>query len=58
MKWWLFFNFFIMANTDILCSLTFGQLETQTLGGVGNLKFSSMIDIYKMAAIFQFFYNG
>ena len=31
--------------------------ETQTLG-VGNLKFFCMIDINKMAAIFQFFHNG
>ena len=40
-KWWPFFNFFIMANTDIPFPLTFEKPETQTLGGggVGNLKF-------------------
>ena len=36
------------------------HLENQRpkLWGVGNLKFFHMIDIYEMAAIFQFFHNG
>ena len=58
MKWQSFFNFFIMANTDILFLLTLGKPETQTFGGVSNLKFfRTMIDINEMAAIFQFFHN-
>ena len=60
MKWQPFFNFFIMANADILFLLTLDKPETQTLGGggFGNLKFFCIIDIYIMAAIFQFFHNG
>ena len=54
MKWQPFFNFFILADTDILVPATFRKPETQTLG-VGNLKFFRTIDIYEMAAIFQFF---
>ena len=34
------------------------KLETQTLGGVGNLKFFCTINIKEMAAILQFFHNG
>ena len=57
MKWWPFFNFFIMANTDILFPSTLGKLETQTLGGGGgNLKFSCMINIFtKWWPFFNFF---
>ena len=58
MKWWPFFNIFIMADTDIRFLLTFGILEAQTLGEVSNLKFFCMIDIYEMVAIFQYFHNG
>ena len=47
-----------MANADILFLLTLGKPDTQTLGGVGNLTFFHMININKMAAIFQFFHNG
>ena len=32
-KWQHFFNFFIMANADILFLLTLRKPETQTLGG-------------------------
>ena len=52
------FNFFIMADADILFSLTLGKPETQTLGSVSNWKFFSTINIKEMAAIFQFFHNG
>ena len=46
-----------MVETDILFLLTLRKIETQTLGrGVSNLKF--LQNIYKMAAIFQFFHNG
>ena len=58
MKGWPFFNFFIMADTDIPFLLTLRKPETQTLGGVSNWKFFCMIDIKEMAAIFQFFHNG
>ena len=34
MKWWPFFNFFIMADTDIPFPLKHKKLETQTLTGV------------------------
>ena len=47
-----------MADTDIPFPLTLRKPETQTLGGVGNLKFFHTMDINKMAAIFQFFHNG
>ena len=57
-KWQPFFNLFIMADTDIPFPLTLRKLETQTLGGVGNLKFFHMINIEEMAAIFQFFHNA
>ena len=57
-KWQPFFNFFIMVNPDILFPLTLGKLETQTWGGVSNLKIFHMIEIKEMAAIFQFFHNG
>ena len=46
-----------MADTDIPFPLTLETLKTQTLR-VAHLKFFRMIDIYKMAAIFQFFHNG
>ena len=46
-----------MADTDIPFPLTLGKLETQTLGGVSNLKFFCMIDINKKVVIFQFFHN-
>ena len=52
MKWWPYFDFFIMANTDIPFLLTLRKPETQTLGGVGNLKFFCTMHIYEMAAIF------
>ena len=52
------FQFFIMANADIPFPLTLGKPDTQTFGGVGNLKFSHMININEMAVIFQFFHNG
>ena len=58
MKWEPFFNFFIMADTDIPFLLTPRKPETQTLGGVGNLKFFRTIDINEMRAIFQYFHNG
>ena len=44
-----------MAETDILFLSTLRKPETQTLGGVSNLKFLHVTHIYKMAAIFQFF---
>ena len=56
MKWQPFFNFFIMPDADILFLSTLGKQETQTLGGVGNLKFFHMIDIYEVAAIFCHFF--
>ena len=55
MKWQPFFNFFIMANTDIPFLSTLGKPETLTLGGGQNLKFFHMIDINEMAVIFNFF---
>ena len=58
MKWQPFLNFFIMADSDIPFLSTLGKPETQTLGGVSNLKFFCMININEMAAIFQFFHNG
>ena len=57
-KWQPFFKFFIMADIDIPFPLTLGKPETQFLGEASNLKFFHMIDIYEMAAIFQFFHNG
>ena len=57
-KWEPFFNFFIMAQTDIPFLLTPRKPETQTLGGICNLKFFHTIDINEMRAIFQFFHNG
>ena len=57
-KWQPFFNFFIMANADILFPSTLGKPETQTFGGVSNLKFFHTIDINEIAVIFQFFHNG
>ena len=42
------FLFFIMANTDIPFPSTLRKLETQTLQGFSNLKFSHMIDIYEI----------
>ena len=53
-KWQPFFNFFIMANTDILFPLT----GDPNFGGVGNLTFFCTINIKEMATIFQFFHNG
>ena len=53
-----FFNFFIMADANILFLPTLGKLKTQTLGGVSNWNFFCMIDIKEIAAIFQFFHNG
>ena len=48
-----------MANADIPFLLTLRKPETQTLGGgVGKLKFFHTINIYEMAAIFQFFHNS
>ena len=47
--------FFIMADSDIPFPLTLGKKETQPFGGISNLKFFCMADIYEMAAIFQFF---
>ena len=44
-----------MADADIPFPSTLGKPETQTWGRVGNLNFFHTIDIYKMAAIFQFF---
>ena len=58
MKWQPFFNFFIVANADIPFQLTLRKPETQTLREVSNLNFFCMIDINKIAAIFQFFDNG
>ena len=54
----IFQFFYNMANTDILFLLTLRKPETQTYGGVSNLKFFRTIDINEMAAIFQFFHNG
>ena len=47
-----------MADTDIPFLSTLGKPETQTLGGVSNLKFFCMIEIYDMAATFIFFHSG
>ena len=44
-----------MPDADIPFLSTLGKPETQTLEGVGNLKFFHMIDIYKIVLIFQFF---
>ena len=55
MKWHPFFNFFIMADTDMSFSLIFRKLETQTFDGQ---YFFCTINIYVMAVIFQFFHNG
>ena len=58
LKWWPFFNFFIMADGDIPFPSTLRKLETQTLGGgVGNFKIVCMINIYEMVVIFHFFHN-
>ena len=57
-KWQPFFNFFTMADSDILFLLTLGKPETQTLGGINNWKFFCTIDVKEMAAIFQLFHNG
>ena len=54
MKWWPFFNFFIMADSDILFPSTLRKPETQTLGGQ-YLTFFRMIHIYKMSAISHVF---
>ena len=48
-----FLIFFIMADADIMFPSTLGKPKQW----VGNLKFVHMIDIYKMAAIFQFVHN-
>ena len=47
-----------MADADIPFPLTLRKPETQTWGGVSNLKFFHTIDIKEMAAIFQLFHNG
>ena len=57
MKWWSFFNFFIVTNANIPFPLTHGKPENQTFG-VGHLEFFCTIDINEMIAIFQFFHNG
>ena len=54
-KWQPFFNFFIMAYSDIPFPLTLRKPETQTLGGVSNLKIFCTLDINELAAIFNFF---
>ena len=46
-----------MANANISFPLTLRKPETQTLQRVSNLNFFHMINIYEMAAIFQFFHN-
>ena len=45
-----------MASADI--PFLFQKTGDPNFGGVGNLIFFCMIDIYKMAVIFQFFHNG
>ena len=57
-KWQPYFNFFIMADTDIPFLSTLGKPQTQTLGGFSNLKFFCTININDMAAIFHFVHNG
>ena len=57
-KWQPFFNFFIMAHADIPFLLILGKPETQILRGASSFNFFHIIDIYKMATIFQFFHNG
>ena len=47
-----------MANADIPFPIETQKTGDPNLGGVGNLKFFHMIDIYKIAAIFQVFHNG
>ena len=44
-----------MTDADISFPSTLRKLETQALGGFGNLKFFHTIDIYKIVAIFHFF---
>ena len=46
-----------MASADISFPSTLWKLEIQTLGG-HKCEFFYTIDIYKMAAIFEFFHNG
>ena len=55
MKWWPFFDFFIMADTDVSFPSTLRKLETQTLGGgVGNYhpqtKFAKVMFLYMSAS--------
>ena len=54
-KWQPFFNFFIMADSDIPFPLTLGKLETQTLRGsvIGNFSIWSILK--KWQPFFNFF---
>ena len=52
------FEFFIMANADILFLLTLRKTRDPNFEGLSNLKFFHMINIKEMAAIFQFFHYG
>ena len=45
-----------MADTNIPFPSTLWKLETKILGEVSNLKFFCIIYIYKMVAIFQYFF--
>ena len=54
-KWQPFFNFFIMANTNILFPSTLRKPWTQTLGGSVIWKFSVWLILKKWQPFFNFF---
>ena len=56
-KWQPFFNFFIMADADILFPSTLENWIPKLLR-VSDLELFCMIDINKMAGIFRFLHNG
>ena len=56
MKWWPFFNFFIMAAADILFAFTLGKLDTsKLLGGLVIWNFSVWSILMKWWLFFNFF---
>ena len=54
-KWWLFFDFFIMADINIPFLLTLRKLETQTLRGSVIWTFSIQYIFMKWWPFFYFF---
>ena len=55
MKWQPFFDFFIMADTEILFPLTLGKLETQAFVGSVICNFSVPLIFMKWWPFFNFF---